>query len=600
MSIKISTYNCNSIRRPIATEVLTKLCNENDIIAVQEHMLPQQDLCHLSRLHPDFIGKGTHTCDLADGPIRGRPSGGVAFLWRKSIDNNVKILKIDDPRFICATITSENVNMMLINVYLPYECNDNVDEYLDSIGVLTSLVDNAPTHHVCVVGDFNADIHKRRFGQHVAQLCTDKNLVFVDIERLPDSSFTYMSAAHNSTSWLDHVLCSHSTNILIDDVKIMYDYVLFDHIPMQITLNMRCARMQNVQYADREGTCAPNWVKASDRDRRQYSHRCELLARSMHVPREVIVCKDAKCTAHESQIMSIYNDICKIMERAAAETLPQRTPQIKNNETNVLPGWNDYVNEYHEDAKFWHYMWRCNRQRHGYVYEMMKTSRTRFRLALRQCKAQEQTLRDDKMAESLQCANDKEFWQAVKKRTNAKMPLPLSVNGVHGEQNICELFAANTREIMNQGSTINTEREVSSVNIALNNIEYTDHMLVSAVEVQNAVKLLKSGRAAGTDRISAEHIKHSGPRMLIIIALFLSVLLVHGTMPNKLLQTILVPIVKDKNGDISDISNYRLIAVSNSITKIIELILLNRYEECFSTCDNQFGFRAGHGTEQCV
>ena len=40
--------------------------------------------------------------------------------------------------------------------------------------------------------------------------------------------------------------------------------------------------------------------------------------------------------------------------------------------------------------------------------------------------------------------------------------------------------------------------------------------------------------------------------MCVILALFISALFTHGTMPNMLMDSILVPIVKDKNGNLGD------------------------------------------------
>ena len=48
----------------------------------------------------------------------------------------------------------------------------------------------------------------------------------------------------------------------------------------------------------------------------------------------------------------------------------------------------------------------------------------------------------------------------------------------------------------------------------------------------------------------------------------------HGFLPSDLTDTVLVPIVKDKTGDISDKGNYRPIALASVISKIFEMALL--------------------------
>ena len=161
-------------------------------------------------------------------------------------------------------------------------------------------------------------------------------------------------------------------------------------------------------------------------------------------------------------------------------------------------------------------------------------------------------------------------------------------------------FASATSSEMNLRSHVNTANERARIDNKVNDLQYDSAMVVSAAEIQNAVKSLKLGRSAGPDGISAEHIRHGGSRMSVILALYISALFIHGCMPHNLMESILVPIVKNKNGNLGDISNYRMISVSNSITKLIELVCLHRYDHLLCTEDNQFGFRKKHGTEECV
>ena len=53
-------------------------------------------------------------------------------------------------------------------------------------------------------------------------------------------------------------------------------------------------------------------------------------------------------------------------------------------------------------------------------------------------------------------------------------------------------------------------------------------------------------------------------------------------------------------GDMTDINNYRAIAVSNAETKIFESIILSMVTS--SACEDkyQFGFKAGHSTSLCT
>ena len=63
---------------------------------------------------------------------------------------------------------------------------------------------------------------------------------------------------------------------------------------------------------------------------------------------------------------------------------------------------------------------------------------------------------------------------------------------------------------------------------------------------------------------------------------------------------LVIPIVKDKCKNISDIGNYRPIALSSVLSKVFELILLSKLNSYFCTTDYQFGFKSNHSTDLCI
>ena len=68
----------------------------------------------------------------------------------------------------------------------------------------------------------------------------------------------------------------------------------------------------------------------------------------------------------------------------------------------------------------------------------------------------------------------------------------------------------------------------------------------------------------------------------------------------QLAYTTIVPIVKNKCGNISESNNYRPIALATIISKLFESVLLLKCEDYLSTCSNQFGFKKGHITDLCI
>ena len=69
----------------------------------------------------------------------------------------------------------------------------------------------------------------------------------------------------------------------------------------------------------------------------------------------------------------------------------------------------------------------------------------------------------------------------------------------------------------------------------------------------------------------------------------LSSIVVHGHLPQSMNESVIVPIIKDKNKRINDKNNYRPICLSNVCSKIIEVVIFNRISTFLESSSNQFG-----------
>ena len=72
----------------------------------------------------------------------------------------------------------------------------------------------------------------------------------------------------------------------------------------------------------------------------------------------------------------------------------------------------------------------------------------------------------------------------------------------------------------------------------------------------------------------------------------------HGHWPPELLNYTVVSIPKDSRGSLSNSENYRGIALSNCICKIIDTVLLKKY--FLATSSLQFAFKKHHSTVLCT
>ena len=49
--------------------------------------------------------------------------------------------------------------------------------------------------------------------------------------------YTYISESHNSTSWLDHCICSAMAHSSVKQYDVLTEHAVSDHIPLSVSLD---------------------------------------------------------------------------------------------------------------------------------------------------------------------------------------------------------------------------------------------------------------------------------------------------------------------------------------------------------------------------
>ena len=111
---------------------------------------------------------------------------------------------------------------------------------------------------------------------------------------------------------------------------------------------------------------------------------------------------------------------------------------------------------------------------------------------------------------------------------------------------------------------------------------------------------LEIGKSAGPDGVYAECIKFAYHRLYVLHSFCFRLCFTHSYMPNDMIETTTVPIIKNKCGNFTDSNNYRPIAAATIVSMLFESVILYKCEEFLLTCDNQFGFKPKHSTELCI
>ena len=82
---------------------------------------------------------------------------------------------------------------------------------------------------------------------------------------------------------------------------------------------------------------------------------------------------------------------------------------------------------------------------------------------------------------------------------------------------------------------------------------------------------------------------------IVHLKLLFHMMLLRGYVSNNFGLGVIIPILKDKRGDLTSLDNYRPITLSPVISKIFESVLLIKYGDYQYSDDRQFGFKKSMG-----
>ena len=599
-SINVCTFNCKYVQSSV--DEIKSLCKKCDVLLLQETWLLDSELPYLSNISDEFYAKGISSV-ATDKVLQGRKHGGIGILWRKNLTNSYKILDVDE-RIMGIQLKFGDKELLILNVYMPYCCSDNYDDYILYLSKLNNIVTQATTSNVIILGDFNGDVTRQNgiishaFGKVLAEFCEEEKYIISDVMMLEDTAYTYYSVSDTRSiySWVDHVITTVNSHHLIDKMCVLYECVTSDHHP--ILVKVKCD--QQSSFADHQDICKGRkvirWNDLSKDRIATYTERTESLLSHVTLNHDLLLCDSVTCTdpSHTAAITTMYNDIVNIL-KISSECLCDET----KGSYKQIPGWNDYCKAAHSDARNAYLLWiNSGKPRYGYLFEQMKKSRSCFKRVIRQCKRDTDRNVANSIAKHLLCKDDKGFWKEIKKINNGnQVSLANCIDGISGHDNIANKWKTHFSNILNSSKDTSSKRYVLD---KLQDRSKLSFVRFTAEEVAESIKDLKNGKTSGLDLLYGEHFKYAHAKVNVLLALVFNCMIIHSFMPDSIMDTILVPLVKDKKCSLSDSDNYRPLAITCVASKILELLILERYSYLLQSTDNQFGFKRKHATDLCV
>ena len=581
--LRFATYNCNSVRKNI--ESVRDLLKNNDIVFLQEIMLLNDDLYFLDLIDNDFICTAKVKDEYCNGIATGRPSAGVAIFYRKSYLNLIQCFSINE--CLNGIIIDTNIGKILaLNVYLPYDNRDldSLDKFRMSIATIGSVIDEYNIVNIVIAGDMNADPSRGRFWRELTDLISNYNLK-TDLINCPSDTFTYLSPAHDTTSWLDHVFTTQKLYENMVNINVNYDLSLYDHFPIEFSFS----KINIDKYKDNNSafdiTSFVKWDKMKSSDYLKYSNNVRFYL-VQHKINDTLNCNNIDCK-NKSHILKL-DELFELSKEILLKSSDEFSYKFDFH-PKCVPGWNDHVKYFYNKARECFKIWKENgKLRSGNDYLNMKQTRTEFKHVFNECKRNEEQIRNNKMAESLIDKNSKEFWNQVRSKKGKNKIISNCINNCINPEEQVECFSNVFKSVFSKNKSDSLDDDFNF------NRDNNCCIKFSSKNIIDSISKLKSG--IGPDNIHSNHFKYAPHEFYLFLSNLFSSFMNHSHIPLNMNKGLMIPLIKDKYGDLTSTKNYRPITNSSMYIKLFEYILYDKLKMYLDSSEHQHGYKSNCST----
>ncbi|ELT96178.1 hypothetical protein CAPTEDRAFT_185974 [Capitella teleta] len=267
------------------------------------------------------------------------------------------------------------------------------------------------------------------------------------------------------------------------------------------------------------------WHRASDNSIAEYKRVLALLLTEIPIPDAALRCPDQEYCSHREAI-ALYSVSINAAGMAAAEAFLRRRRKRYRAE---------HVAPFKEMSVIWHRIWeQSGRPPDGLLFDLMRQANRDYKSAVRSHARNQDNLSNARMADSLTLSRSRDFWAEVKKISYNHRPSPSVMDGIHGDEKICERFRDKYDEVYNcvpydVGEMDNLRATLSDrvVTRCQNGLCYCDHSL-NVNDVNKAIRKLKKEKSGGDLAPSSDHYLNAPRNLHVQIALLLSVFMSHS------------------------------------------------------------------------
>ena len=604
MALSIVSLNCKGFNR--TCDYIKDIVSEKEplFIFLQETWHLSSNASVLSNVSDSYLYKETSGVDSSARILAGRPHGGLAIFFQRSIADKITHISTDNRR-ICAIKfeTGGYAPLLLINVYMPCDTqsvNSVNPIFVDTISDIELLM-SEHSGDVCLAGDWNTDPARQTAQTVCFNNFIDRNGLTLGWQHAnARAGDTYVSDINNATSCIDHFVLSSNLFESITACNVNTNPLNpSDHRDIWLQANyspITCHVNADLPF-NKNGI---SWRKTSDENICNYKHAIDVALESICVDYEVFSCSDPLCAdpAHRKAINDICNDLINVCLEAGDSSFPKTSPPRGH-----IPKWNSDIKPLREDSLFWHSLWvDSGRPPVGALASIMRNTRSKYHRAVKSHKRNMENHRRSMMAQSVANGQQRDLWTELKKFDRNKRLSPSSINGCSDNTEIADIFANKYRDLYTSVPTSKPELDQirNHMRSEISAAPQLDSVNISVENVCKAISKLNLNKRDGSRGTNSNHFIHCSHKMKVLITLMINSMFNHGFTPNDLLESVVTSIPKDLRGNLCTDDNYRGIALCSALCKVIDILIIDKYSEKLLTSELQFSFKSEHSTNMCT
>ena len=432
--------------------------------------------------------------------------------------------------------------------------------------------------------------------------CAKFDLIKCDsfISNSSPTTYTYSHDSLGQWKWNDHFLISRRLENSTTNHTILNEGENpSDHLPILFSLSIPLIPTRPSVTETKDAKL--RWDKITLCQKQQYANRLSNLVESSQWPLSTSRCQaschcsDTKC--HET-IQAEYDYLLFCLKTAAAP-LPRHKPGVEKD------WWTTNLTNLRDQSISIHRRWEAlGKPNQGLIHSERLRIRASYKKAIRDAQRAPKQQSWNRLHASMVSNDSNSFWKSWRtlySKNNSSFP-PV-VDGQSSKTAIADSF----KQHFEKNAQPNNRQKVEDLDVKFR-AAYADYCVkhenacncqnyhASFDSVLDAVMCLKHGKSADDDGISAEHFLNAPYAVFPRLQLLFNAMLIHSYVPSQFARGSILPLVKDNNGNRSDINNYRGITISPIVSKIFEHLLKSMLIPFLETNPLQFGFKKKSST----